>query len=156
AFIVSQVPLSDRDAKVLELKTGGAACIGKGPEGVFLDVKGQKIHMPNGRDVFIHACQYMAKLTVELMDRRGWSVDDLDYFIPHQANLRISKKVAADLNLPMEKVVSNIQYLGNTGSAGCGIALSEHWQKLQVGDRFGMAVFGGGYSYGAMLLKVGE
>jgi 3-oxoacyl-[acyl-carrier-protein] synthase-3 len=154
AFILSKDPLGEKRCKIEVLKTGGAACIGKGPEAVYLSVADHKIRMPHGRDVFIHASQYMGRISQELLDQQGWGVEELDYFIPHQANLRISRKVAADLQLPMEKVLSNIQYLGNTGSAGCGIVLSENWDRLQREQRLAMAVFGGGYSYGAMLMTV--
>jgi len=100
--------------------------VGKNLEGVKLIPDGPGIQMPNGRDVFIHATQYMSRLSQSILTRNGKALSDLSWLIPHQANFRISRKVAADLGLPLGKVVSNIQYLGNTGCAGCGIALSEH------------------------------
>lgn len=153
AFTLSKERVSDSDLEILDLVTGGAACIGKGPEGVYLSVLEQAIFMPNGRDVFLHACQYMSRVSKELLNKNGFTVDDLAYFIPHQANLRISKKVAEELELSMDKVVSNIQTLGNTGSPGCGIALSQTRDQFQSDDLIAVAVFGGGYSYGAMLLR---
>lgn len=153
ALSLSQERLSDQDLEIIELTTGGAANVGKALEGVVLRPLHGGIHLPNGRDVFIHAIQYMTQVSLELMEKHGFSIGDLKALIPHQANLRISKKVAEDMNLPLEKVWSNIEYLGNTGAAGCGIALSEHWQEIERDDLLCVSVFGGGYSYGAMLLK---
>ena len=109
--------------------------------------------MPHGRDVFIHACQYLTEVCSDLLHRHQYSVENLAWFIPHQANFRISKNVAEQLGLPLDKVISNIHYLGNTGCAGCAIGLSENWDHLQQDDLVLMAVFGGGYSFGGMLLK---
>lgn len=153
AFSMTKERQTNKDLKILDLVTGGAACIGKGPEGVYLSVMDQAIYMPNGRDVFLHACQYMSRVSREMLEKNGLNTDDLAYFIPHQANFRISKKVAEELSLPIEKVISNIQHLGNTGSPGCGIALSQHKDIFEAGDLIAMAVFGGGYSYGAMLVE---
>jgi 3-oxoacyl-[acyl-carrier-protein] synthase-3 len=153
ALLISQTRRTPRDLEILDLITGGAAHVGKNLEGVKLVPNGAGITMPNGRDVFIHATQYMSRISQTLLQKHGKQVSDLRYFIPHQANLRISRKVAEDLGLPMDKVVSNIQYLGNTGCAGCAIALSEVWDDIQPGDLIALSVFGGGYSYGAALLQ---
>ncbi|MEO1451328.1 MAG: 3-oxoacyl-[acyl-carrier-protein] synthase III C-terminal domain-containing protein, partial [Bacteroidota bacterium] len=125
AIAFSKEPQSPNDLTVKALTTAGAASVGKGMEGVVLRPQNGGIHMPHGRDVFIHAVQYMSRISKELLCQQGYSLDQVRYFIPHQANFRISKKVAEELELPIEKVVSNIQYLGNTGCAGCGIGLSE-------------------------------
>lgn len=153
AMLFTQARHSARDLTLVDLITGGAAHVGKNLQGVKLVPGGEGITMPNGRDVFIHATQYMGRITEQLLHKHHKSVADLRYFIPHQANLRISRKVAEDLHLPLDKLVSNIQYLGNTGCAGCGIALSEVWDDLQPGDLVALSVFGGGYSYGAALLS---
>jgi len=152
---VSKEAQKPTDIRLIELKTGGAAHVGKNLEGVKLIPADEGILMPNGRDVFIHAVTYMGKKSQEILERHERSLEDLTYFIPHQANHRISKKVAEDLGLPIEKVVSNIQYLGNTGCAGCGIALSEKWAALKPGDLIILTVFGGGYSFGVALLEAG-
>jgi 3-oxoacyl-[acyl-carrier-protein] synthase III len=154
ALLITREPRPQRPGmQVQALKTGGAANVGKGIQGVQLRPFDGGIIMPNGRDVFMYAVQYMTRISQEVLESLDLSVDDLRYFAPHQANLRITRKVAANLNLPEEKLLSNIQYLGNTGSAGCGIALSEAWESIKPGDRVMMTVFGGGYSYGAMLLE---
>ncbi|WNJ19193.1 ketoacyl-ACP synthase III [Pontibacter sp. G13] len=153
AIFVSKERQTDRDLKVEEIITGGAACTGKGTEGVQLKPWDGGIIMPHGRDVFINACQYMSETTREIIEKNGYKVSDLNYFIPHQANNRISQNVAGQLELTEEQVVSNIQYLGNTGCAGCAIGFSETQDKFKPGDLIVLAVFGGGYSYGAMLVK---
>ena len=153
AFLISRNQPKGLSLKVEEVKTAGAANVGKGTEGVMLKPAHGGIDMPHGRDVFINACQYMAKTTVEILTNNGLSMDDLTYLVPHQANNRISQNVAASLQLEESRILSNVQYLGNTGSAGSGIALSESWSKYKKGDNLVVSVFGGGYSYGAMLLK---
>ncbi|MDP5168787.1 MAG: ketoacyl-ACP synthase III [Bacteroidia bacterium] len=155
ALVITKERSKDTDLRIIDLVTGGAAGVGKGTEGVVLRPRHGGIIMEHGRDVFIHACEYMARVSEELMTKNGITLDQLSYFVPHQANLRISKNVAGKLGLPMERVLSNIQEYGNTGCAGCAIALSEHRDELKPGEIIVMAVFGGGYSYGSMLLEVG-
>ena len=70
--------------------------------------------MPEGKDVFIQACTYMLKNAKCLLEKRGYTFDDLSYFIGHQANLRILKNIANNLRIPDEKILSNIEGLGNT------------------------------------------
>lgn len=152
AFLVSKERLSESDAEIKEIITKGAANVGKGIEGVMLKPANGGINMPNGKDVFINAIQYMSSVTKSVLERNGYSLEDLRYLVPHQANLRITKNVAQNLGLSEDRALSNIQYLGNTGCAGSGIALAEHWNEFVEGDVIVVTVFGGGYSYGAMLL----
>lgn len=154
AFFISRERQSEQDMHIVDVLTGGAATRGKATEGVTLKPVEGGIIMANGRDVFIHACQYMPKATFDLLERNRLNIDDIRYVIPHQANLRITNNVAETLMLPPEKAVSNVEYLGNTGCAGCGIGLWEKHAELQKGQRVVLTVFGGGYSYGAMLLEV--
>jgi 3-oxoacyl-[acyl-carrier-protein] synthase-3 len=154
ALFISKERQSDQDVFIRDVLTGGAATRGKATESVTLKPLDRGIIMPNGRDVFIHACQYMPKATTDILERNGLTVEDVRYVIPHQANLRITNNVAESLQLSIEKAVSNVEYLGNTGCAGCGIGLWEKKDQLQKGQRIVLTVFGGGYSYGAMLLEV--
>jgi 3-oxoacyl-[acyl-carrier-protein] synthase III len=155
AMFVSKSPTGDNCPHILDLFTRGAATMGKSIEAVNLVPHLGKtgISMENGRDVFIHACEYMAKSTTNILSNNGYSVDDLTYFIPHQANLRITKNVAQQLNIPEEKAVTNLDQMGNTGCAGCAIGLAQIHPKLKKDDIVVVTVFGGGYSYGAMLIK---
>ena len=156
ALLLSKERLAPTDLHVIDVMTGGAATRGKASTAVTLKPVEKGIVMPHGKDVFIHACQYMARITSELLKRNHLSTDQLTYLIPHQANLRITRNVLEQLGLPEERAVSNIQYLGNTGCAGAAIGLADTWNQLKHGDNVIITVFGGGYSYGAMLLKRDE
>jgi 3-oxoacyl-[acyl-carrier-protein] synthase-3 len=76
-------------------------------------------------------------------------------FIPHQANLRIIEAAAKRVNLPMERVFVNVDRYGNTGAASVYVAMEEAWaaKRLQRGDLILLAAFGGGFTWGAALLR---
>lgn len=154
ALLITKERQSTTDMTISHVITGGAATSGKATEAVVLQPLVQGVIMPNGRDVFINACQYMPKVSLQVLEKAGLSLDAVDFVLPHQANLRISRNVMQTLGLPEEKLISNIQRLGNTGCAGCAIALSEQWDSFQKGQQIIVTVFGGGYSYGAMLVTV--
>lgn len=154
ALFISKERVSDSDWEIKDVITGGAGTIGKAMEGVTLKPLERGLIMPYGKDVFINACTYMPKVSRQVVERNNLAISDISYIIPHQANLRITKNVAGNLQVPEEKMISNIQYLGNTGCAGCAIALDENKNKFQKGEKIVVTVFGGGYSYGAMLLEI--
>ncbi|NJL13366.1 MAG: ketoacyl-ACP synthase III [Microscillaceae bacterium] len=154
ALWISQEAHTDQDWKVLDILTGGAGNIGKASESVFLRPAHEGFQMAQGRDVFQNACLYMAQVTQKILAKNGFQVQDLDYFVPHQANLRITRHVAQSLGLEENQALSNIQYLGNTGCAGCSIALWENQSRFQAQDLIAVTVFGGGYSYGSVLIQV--
>ena len=153
ALLISKERLSPDDLSILEVITGGAAPVGKANEAVTLKPMEKGIVMPFGRDVFQQACTYMTKVTQTLLDKHHLAVADLTYLIPHQANLRISKNVTKQLGLDPARAVNNIERFGNTGCAGAAIGLAEVWDTLVVSNKVIITVFGGGYSYGAMLLE---
>ena len=153
ALLISKERLSPDDLSILEVITGGAAPVGKANEAVTLKPVEKGIVMPFGRDVFQQACTYMTKVTQTLLDKHHLAVADLTYLIPHQANLRISKNVTKQLGLDPARAVNNIERFGNTGCAGAAIGLAEVWDTLVVSNKVIITVFGGGYSYGAMLLE---
>jgi 3-oxoacyl-[acyl-carrier-protein] synthase III len=154
ALYITKDRQAEQDFEIKGLLTGGAAHVQKATTGVMLKPADGGVSMPHGRDVFIHACQYMPKATLDILNRCGVPLSGVNYVLPHQANLRISRNVMNTLELPEDKLISNIQYLGNTGCAGCAIGLSENWDKFKKGERIIVTVFGGGYSYGAMLIEV--
>lgn len=154
ALLISKERQTKDDMQIKKLITGGAATSGRAIEAVVLRPNDRGVIMPYGRDVFQNACIYMPKVSQQVMQECGLKIDDLDYLIPHQANHRISLNVINTLGIPAEKLLSNIQYLGNTGCAGCAIALSENRSKFKEGENIVVTVFGGGYSYGAMLITV--
>lgn len=153
AMVVTKERHSDDDVEVVDIIARGLAHISKGPAAVYCRINSEKIQMPDGKDVFVNASVYMAGQTEEILERNNYKIEDLAYLIPHQANMRIINKVGKDLGLKSNKVITNIEYLGNTGCAGCAIGLSEHWNRYRKDELIVIAVFGGGYSAGCMLLK---
>jgi 3-oxoacyl-[acyl-carrier-protein] synthase-3 len=110
--------------------------------------------MPDGRDVFIHATKYMAEALLTLTKKNGISMNDLDYVIPHQANIRIIDNIIHQLKYPKEKVLNNIQKYGNTGSASAVLVMLENKNRFKKGDLIALTVFGGGYSSGWALIRM--
>jgi len=95
----------------------------------------------------------MTQVTNDILIKNGYSINDLDYFIPHQANIRIINNVASQLGIAAEKTITNIERLGNTGCVTTAIGLSENYKNFGKGKLCCLSVFGGGYSSGAALLK---
>ncbi|RPD46247.1 ketoacyl-ACP synthase III [Hymenobacter sediminis] len=153
ALLLTTERLAPTDLHVRSVLTGGAGNIGKADHSVTLKPVERGIVMPHGKDVFLHACTYMTRVTQQIMERNNLAVSDISFLIPHQANLRITKNVLQQLGLAEDRAVSNIEELGNTGCAGAAIALADTWAQLQPGNKVVVTVFGGGYSYGAMLLE---
>ena len=154
AFFISKERVTDNDYEILDVYTEALGCMGKGPEGIQLRPRDGGISMPEGKDVFIQACTYMPKNALLLLQKRGYSFDDLSYFVGHQANMRILKNIANNINLDEEKVLSNIEELGNTGSASCALVFAQNLSKFKKGNLVCISVFGGGYSAGACLVKI--
>lgn len=154
AIFFSKDKMSEKDMLVEGIMTQGLGHVGKGPEGVSLYPKEGGIVMPYGKDVFINACAYMVEGLQTLLSSKGLAFSDITYLIPHQANMRIIVQMASMLDFPIEKIFTNIEQLGNTGCASTAIALSQNLDKLVKGDLVGITVFGGGYSSGAMLIRV--
>lgn len=153
AVFISAEKCREDDAEILSIYTRGLGHIGKAMEAVHLFPKDGGIRMPEGRDVFLNACHYMIDALEKAGSACGKTIRDLDYIASHQANLRIMRTVARQIDMPEERFLSNIEYRGNTGCPSCAIALSENLDKVKQGDLVGLTVFGGGYSCGAMLLQ---
>ncbi len=153
AYFFSDTAYSPKEAQVMDIMTQGLGHIGQGPNGVFLEPKNRGLQMPYGKDVFLQACTYITQNTRDIMEWSGYSVDDITYFIGHQANMRILKNVAKQLDMPEEKILSNIEELGNTGSASAMLVYAQNKDKFKSGDLVCISVFGGGYSAGACLIK---
>lgn len=153
AFSISKEKLSDRDIQIKHISTGGAAHTPKATKAVYLQPIEHHFPMADGRDVFINACVYMERESRRVLEKFGLSIDQIDYYIPHQANHRISLHVIRELGMSEAKLVANIQKYGNTGCCGFGIGVAETWSKFKKGDRILSIVFGGGYSFGAMLME---
>lgn len=109
----------------------------------------------NGNFVFKHAVTRFPETMMEALESAGKTVDDLDMFIPHQANLRIAQFVQNKMGLPDNKVFNNIQKYGNTTAASIPIALSEAIEqgKVKKGDLVLLSAFGSGFTWGSVLFN---
>ena len=108
-----------------------------------------------GKVVFKYAVSYMAEASAEIMHRNGMTNEDVDWFVPHQANLRIIDAAAKRMELPIEKVMINIEKYGNTSAGTIPICLWEWEDKLKKGDNIILAAFGAGFTWGSIYLKWG-
>lgn len=153
ALFVSKDLQKEGEAEITSIYTRGLGHIGKGPDAVHLKPKEDGITMPEGRDVFMHACKYMVEVLEHLTSDNQMSIDDLNYIICHQANMRIVANVAHQLKLGEDRFLNNIRELGNTGSASAMLVLAQHIHEMKKGDKVAVTVFGGGYSSGGFLVK---
>jgi 3-oxoacyl-[acyl-carrier-protein] synthase-3 len=109
----------------------------------------------DGKSVFKVAVVKMADVSAEIMQRNNLTSDDVDWLVPHQANLRIIDATADRMGLDRSKVMINIDRYGNTTAATIPLCLSEWWMKgeLRPGQMIVMASFGAGYTWGSVLMK---
>jgi len=109
----------------------------------------------HGGEVYNSAVENMAKEIENVLLDFGLNNDDIDYFVCHQANVRIVKAVARELGLPNEKTVSYVDQFGNTSAASIPIALwkAQEDQRLSPGNRLVLAAFGAGFTWGAGLVN---
>lgn len=154
AFFLSAEKVADTDMQIKEVFTCGLGHIGKGPDGVILRPKEGGIEMPDGKDVFVNACQNLIMALNKVTDAQGMKSSDLDYIITHQANKRIVAQVEHQLGVSSDKFLNNIEELGNTGSASCALVFAQNRDTFKKGDKVGLTVFGGGYSCGAFLVEI--
>ena len=103
----------------------------------------------DGQPVFKFAVKGMADVSAELLERNGLTGDDIQWLVPHQANLRIIDATANRMGLPKEKVMINIQKYGNTTAATIPLCLWDWEKQLKKGDNLVFAAFGGGFTWGA-------
>ncbi len=153
AYFISKERQSDTDIKILDVFTEGLGDVGKGPAGVKLRPGEDGITMPDGRDVFVHACRYMIYALNHSLQKTGLKIEDLSALICHQANRRIVAQVAHQLDKPLDDFLNNIETLGNTGSASAALVLSQNLDKFKKGDKVALMVFGGGYSCGCFIIE---
>ena len=108
-----------------------------------------------GAEVFKVAVRMFVDCAARILQRNGLTVKDLDLFVPHQANLRIIEAAAKRIDLSMERVFVNVDRYGNTGAASVYVALEEAAAagRLRRGDLVLLAAFGGGFAWGAVLLR---
>jgi 3-oxoacyl-[acyl-carrier-protein] synthase III len=106
-----------------------------------------------GQAVFKFAVKGMADVSAELLERNHLTGEDIAWLVPHQANLRIIDATANRMGLSKEKVMINIQKYGNTTAATLPLCLWDWESKLKKGDNIVLAAFGGGFTWGATLVK---
>ena len=135
----------------LHLKAGGSVC----PASHF--TVDHRLHYlyQEGRTVFHYAVTDMGNDVEEVLKRNEMTTEDVNWVIPHEANLRIIEAVAKRINLPLEKVVVNIQRYGNTSAATIPLALWDHERHLKKGDNIIFTAFGAGFVHGASYYKWG-
>src|SRR5690625_1414873 len=112
----------------------------------------------NGREVFKFAVRQMGESALNVVEKIGLSKDDVDYLIPHQANIRIMEAAREKLNIPIEKMSKSVHKYGNTSAASIPIALSEDVKngKIKNDDLIVLVGFGGGLTWGAIGLRWGK
>ena len=104
----------------------------------------------DGRNVYKHAVTNMLESSIEVVTRNGMTMDDVDWFIPHQANLRIIEAVAGRAGVDSSKVLVNIEHYGNSSAASIPLCLDEYKGKIKKGDKLILTAFGAGFTWGAM------
>ncbi len=135
--------------KFLHMKAGGSA---KPANHETVDNKEHFIYQ-EGRTVFKYAVNGMSSTVKEVIERNGLTKEDISWVVPHQANKRIINSVAEALDFPKEKVMVNIENYGNTTSATIPLCLYDYREKLNKGDYLVLTAFGGGFTWGSVLLK---
>lgn len=117
----------------------------------------ENLHYPymNGRTVFMHAVKRMSETLTHTLKSEGKTIDDVDLFLFHQANMRINDKVGEILGIPPEKVFNTIQDYGNTTAATIPMGMRDAVKagKLEPGMLVGMAAFGSGFTWGSSLIR---
>lgn len=108
-----------------------------------------------GKDVFRYAVRAMAEAITAVLEKEGLTIADIALVVPHQANIRILKSLADHLNVPLEKIYINVHKYGNTSAATVPIAMDEANRegRLQLGDLLLICTFGGGFTWGAALVR---
>ena len=107
----------------------------------------------DGKAVFKYAVEGMSNSSLEVMKKNNLTVNDIAWIVPHQANLRIIEVVAKEVGVPMDKVMLNIEQYGNTIAATIPLCLWGYEKQLKKGDNIILVSFGGGFTWGATLLK---
>lgn len=124
---------------------------GEGREMLYAD----KYIVMKGKEVFKHAVQYMAEVVEEALEKNNITGADIDWLVPHQANIRIIEATAKKLDMPMDKVIVTVDRHGNTSAASIPLALHEGVSsgRIKRGDLLLLEGMGGGFTWGAALVR---
>ncbi len=150
--VLASVLGSDGSGGELLMVPAGGSKHPAGPETVLSKMHTIKM---NGREVYRFATRVMASASKQVTEMAGWSLDQIDLFIPHQANVRIIDSAAKTLKLPRDKVFVNLERYGNTSAASIPIAVCEAIEcgKIQAGDRLVMVGFGAGLTWASCAIQ---
>ncbi|MGC9373553.1 MAG: beta-ketoacyl-ACP synthase III [Bacteroidales bacterium] len=150
--IIDSILQSDGVGRIhLHQKAGGSV---KPASHETIDAREHFIYQ-EGQPVFKWAVSKMADVSVEMMKRHGIAPDDLNWLVPHQANMRIIEATAKRMGIKREQVMINIQRYGNTTAATLPLCLWEWEGQLKKGDKLILATFGAGFTWGSMYIKWG-
>ena len=146
-----QLGLDGRGTALIQVAAGGTAL----PTSHETVEKREHYLRMNGREVFRFAVDKLASLTRDLCARNGLELAQIDLLVPHQANGRILTAAAAELELPPERMFSNLEHYGNTSAASIPLALDEALRegRVQPGSHVILAAFGAGLAWGGALLE---
>ncbi|MCR8849042.1 ketoacyl-ACP synthase III [Rossellomorea sp. SC111] len=161
----------DRNTAVLFGDAAGAAVLGPVPDGKGIlafelgsDGSGAK-HLyqdekliMNGREVFKFAVRQMGESSINVIEKAGLRKEDVDFLIPHQANIRIMEAARQRLELPVEKMSKTVNKYGNTSAASIPVSLVEDLEagRVKENDVVVMVGFGGGLTWGAIIMRWGK
>jgi 3-oxoacyl-[acyl-carrier-protein] synthase-3 len=150
--VLSAVMHSDGSGGDLLTITGGGS---RHPASETTLHDGRHFIQMDGNEVFRFATRVMASATLEALDAAKLKLDDIQWIIPHQANIRIIQAAARGLKLPMDRFVVNLENYGNTSTASIPIAMVEAIEKGQIktGDKLVMVGFGAGLTWGALVAE---
>ena len=135
----------------LHMKAGGSVC----PPSYFTVDNHMHYIYQEGRTVFKYAVSNMSDSCAAIAERNGLNKDNINWVIPHQANMRIIDAVAHRLELPIEKVLINIDRYGNTSAGTLPLCIWDYEDKLKKGDNLIFTAFGAGFTWGAVYVKCG-
>lgn len=137
--------------KILQQPGGGSAL----PPSLESIENRQHFLKMNGKEVFKSAVRVMGQVSIEILKQQGYTPEEIDLVIPHQANIRIIDKLAKQLDIPIEKFHNNLVRYGNTSAASIPIALDEaiRTSRLKSGNLVLLVAFGAGLTWSATLLR---
>lgn len=150
--ILSSHHYSDGDLGDLLIVPGGGSKIPMTHEAV--DLKLNKIKM-KGREIFKHAVRTLTRCSQEALQSNNLTIEQLDWFVPHQANIRIIEAVAKHFGIPNDKVIVNIENMGNTSSATIPVVFDQAVRdgRIKRGQTVLFSAFGGGITSGSVIFK---
>jgi 3-oxoacyl-[acyl-carrier-protein] synthase-3 len=135
--------------KHLHIKAGGSAI----PTSKETLEQGLQYTYQEGQNVYKYAVTNMAEVSASIMEKNGLSSDDVNWLIPHQANLRIIDAVVNRTGLDYNKVIINIDHFGNTSAASIPLCIWESEKKFKKGDNMILTAFGAGFTWGSVWVK---